>query len=357
MPQTCSATRSWRAASRWEGRGGMTVDFELDETVAMIKQFVHSFAETKLRPLAREADEKGALPPETIKELGQLAGNRASVMPEERVEAAAGKRIGSMIAVVGSEELAWGDPAVLLNVPGPGLAAPSIVASGTPEQKQRFLDDIFGVDSDEPRFGALAVTEPQAGSDVSNVQTTAVRAGDEWVLNGTKVFCTNAARAHVLVVNATVDKSLGRQGQKFFVIEKGTPGFKIGKIEKKMGLTASETAEFTLEDCRIPFDNILGGEAALEPKGSGFKGTMKAFDSSRPSVAAMAVGIGRAAFEYARDWAYSELPMSATFSRKGPIEQKLGQMKRELNAARDLCWKAAWMADHKISNSKEASMA
>jgi alkylation response protein AidB-like acyl-CoA dehydrogenase len=125
----------------------MTVDFELDETVAMIKQFVHSFAETKLRPLAREADEKGALPPETIKELGELAGNRASVMPEERVEAAAGKRIGSMIAVVGSEELAWGDPAVLLNIPGPGLAAPSIVASGTPEQKQRFLDDIFGVEA------------------------------------------------------------------------------------------------------------------------------------------------------------------------------------------------------------------
>jgi acyl-CoA dehydrogenase len=169
----------------------MPVDFELDETVAMIKQFVHAFAETKLRPLAREADEKGALPPETIKELGQLAGNRASVMPEERADTAVGKPIGSMIAVVGSEELAWGDPAVLLNVPGPGLAAPSIVASGTPEQKKRFLDDIFAVHSDEPRFGALAVTEPQAGSDVSNIQSVAVRDGDEWVLNGQKIYCTN----------------------------------------------------------------------------------------------------------------------------------------------------------------------
>src|ERR687892_604820 len=145
MPPTCSVTRSLRAASRWEGRDGMTVDFALDETVAMIKQFVHSFAETKLRPLAREADEKGALPPETIKELGQLAGNRASVMPEERVEATAGKRIGSMIAVVGSEELAWGDPAVLLNIPGPGLAAPSIRHAGTPEQQKKFLEDIFNV--------------------------------------------------------------------------------------------------------------------------------------------------------------------------------------------------------------------
>lgn len=332
----------------------MPIDFELHESVAVIRDYVHGFAANTLRPLAREADEKGELPKETIQQLGQLAGNRASVMPEESPGGESRRSIGSMLAVVGSEELAWGDPAVLLNIPGPGLAAPSIVAAGTPDQKKRFLDDIFNVDSDEPRFGALAVTEPQAGSDVSNVQTTAVRDGDEWVLNGAKIYCTNAARAEIVVVNATVDRSLGRQGQKFFVIPKGTPGFKIGKIEKKMGLTASETAEFTLEDCRLPFDNILGGQAALEPAGSGFKGTMKAFDSSRPSVAAMALGIGRAAYEYSRDWAASEIPAS---SRRRPlVEQKLGQMRRELEAARGLIWQAASMADAKIPNSKEASM-
>lgn len=334
----------------------MAIDFELDETVATVRDFVHAFAEGTLRPLAREADEKGELPKETIQQLGQLAGNRASIMPEESADGATKKSIGSMMAVVGSEELAWGDPAVLLNIPGPGLAAPSIIAAGTPDQKKRFLDDVFNVDSDEPKFGALAVTEPQAGSDVSNVQTTAVREGDEWILNGSKIYCTNGARAEIVVVNATVDKSLGRQGQKFFVIEKGMPGFNIGKIEKKMGLTASETAEFTLEDCRIPFDNILGGEAALEPKGSGFKGTMKAFDSSRPSVAAMALGIGRAAYEYSRDWVHAELPMSTNFPRRNVIEQKLGRMKRELGAARSLVWQAASMADAKIPNSKEASM-
>jgi acyl-CoA dehydrogenase len=261
-----------------------------------------------------------------------------------------------MLSVVGSEELAWGDPAVLLNIPGPGLAAPSIRAAGTPEQRQRFLDDVFNVEGGEPRFGALAVTEPQAGSDVSNVQTTAVRDGDEWVLNGTKIYCTNGARAEIVVVNATIDKNLGRAGQKFFVVPKGTPGFEVGKIEEKMGLTASETAELIFADCRIPFDNILGGHKALEPEGSGFKGTMKTFDSSRPSVAAMALGIGRAAYEYARDWAYSELPMTTSFARKGAIEQKLGSMKRELEAARGLVWRAAWMADRKIPNSKEASM-
>ncbi|MEA2486912.1 MAG: acyl-CoA dehydrogenase [Actinomycetota bacterium] len=334
------------------------IDFELDPTVAAIKEFVHVFAEQQLRPLAREADEKGKLPIETIKQLAALTGNRASVMPEERSGNGENKKsIGSMTAVVGSEELAWGDPAVLLNIPGPGLAAPSIIGTGTEEQKKRFLDDIFNVDSDEPRFGALAVTEPQAGSDVSNVQTTAVRDGDEWILNGTKIYCTNGARAEIVVVNATVDKSLGREGQKFFVIPKGTPGLRVGKIEKKMGLTASETAELVLDDCRVPFDHILGGESALEPKGSGFKGTMKAFDSSRPSVAAMALGIGRASYEYARDWVAAELPMTSNFARRAAIEQKLATMKRELEASRGLVWKAAWMADNKIPNSKEASMA
>ena len=336
----------------------MPIDFEVDERIDFVRQYVHDFAKNTLRPLAREADEKAMLPIETITQLGQFAGNRASITPEEgKPTAERPASIAAMMAVVGSEELAWGDPAVLLSIPGPGLAAPSIRASGTKEQQKKFLDDIFNVETPEPRFGALAVTEPQAGSDVSNVQATAVREGDEWVLNGTKVFCTNGARAEIVVVNATVDKSLGRQGQKFFVVEKGTPGFKVGKIEKKLGIRASETAELILDDCRIPFDNILGGEEALEPKGSGFKGTMKAFDSSRPSVAAMGLGIGRAAYEYARDWVAQELPMTTNFPRKAAIEQKLGQMKRELGAARGLVWKAAWMADNKISNSKEASMA
>jgi acyl-CoA dehydrogenase len=333
----------------------LPIDFDLDDTIVQIRDFVHSFAVQELRPLAREADEKGKLPDETIQKLGSFVGNRASAIPDERAEAGAGKSIGSMLAVVGAEELAWGDPAVQLNIPGPGLAASSIRAGGTPEQRQSFLEDVFGDDS-VPRFGALAVTEPQAGSDVSNVQTTAVRDGDEWVLNGTKMYCTNGARAEIVVVNATVDKTAGRAGQKFFVVPKGAPGFKVGRIEEKMGLKASETAELILEDCRIPFDNILGGAEALQPKGSGFKGTMKTFDSTRPSVAAMAVGIGRAAYEYVRDWVADELPMTTSFSRKASIEQKLGQMKRELEAARGLVWRAAWMADSRIPNSAEASM-
>jgi len=328
------------------------IDFELDPTLTGIREFVHTFAETQLRPLARQADEKGVLEPHIIQTLGQIAGNRASVVPEEPKDRGDGApRIANMLSIVGGEELAWGDAAVILAIPGPGLAGPSINAAGTPEQRKKFIEDIFT--GDEPRFGALAVTEPQAGSDVSNVQTTAVRDGDEWVLNGTKVFCTNGARAEVVVVNATIDRSLGREGQKLFVVLKGTPGFTVGKIEKKLGLNASETAELILEDCRIPFDHILGGEEALKPK-TGFKGTMKTFDATRPSVAAMAVGIGRAAFEYARDWSKTEIPKH---SRRRPfVEARLATMERELEAARLLCRRAAWMADSRIPNSKEASM-
>lgn len=327
------------------------IDFELHPTLKGIEQFVHQFAEQTLRPLAREADEKGKVEPQVIEMLGQIAGNRATIVPEEQKEGDGRPRLGNMLSIIGSEELAWGDAAMILNIPGPGLAGPSINAAGTPEQKEKFLSQVFT--GETPKFGALAVTEPQAGSDVSNVQATATRDGDEWIINGTKVFCTNGARADVLVVNATIDKSLGREGQKLFVVEKGTPGMHVGKIEKKLGLTASETAELVFDNCRIPFENILGGEEALLPK-SGFKGTMKAFDASRPTVAAMAVGIGRAAFEYVRDWSSEEIP---AHSRRRPfVEARLAAMERELEAARLMCRKAAWMADARIPNSKEASM-
>jgi acyl-CoA dehydrogenase len=330
------------------------ITFELHETLRAVEAFVHAFAETQLRPVARQADEKGVIEPHIIQQLADIAGNRASIVPEERV--GEGKedrpRFGHMVSIIGSEELAWGDAAVILNIPGPALAGSAIFAAGTPEQKQKFIYQIFT--GNEPRFGALAVTEPQAGSDVSNVQTTAVRDGDEWVINGTKTFCTNGAKSDVVVVNATIDKSLGREGQKLFVILKGTPGMQVGKIEKKLGLTASETAELIFDNCRVPFDHILGGEDALKPK-TGFKGTMKAFDTSRPSVAAMALGIGRAAFEYVRDWSKAEIP---AHSRRRPfIEAKIATMERELEAGRLLCRRAAWMGDQRIPNSKEASMA
>ncbi len=326
------------------------IDFELDETLRAFQDFVHGFALAELRPRAREADEQGEVDPEVIRQLGRIAGARPKILPDDRLNSRS--RREHLASVIGSEELAWGDAAMILNIPGPSMAGTVIAASGTPDQKKRFLDDVFT--GDEPRFGAIAVTESQGGSDVSSVATTAAADGDEWVLNGTKIFCTNGARADILVVNATIDRSLGRDGQRLFVVRKGTPGMRVGKIEKKLGLVASETAEIVFEDCRISLDHLLGGEETVGSK-SGFKDTMKAFDASRPSVAAMAVGIGRAAYEYVRDWSRAEIPSQ---SRRRPfVEVKLATMERELEAARLLCRMAAWKADAGIPHSKEASMA
>ena len=326
------------------------IDFGLGPRLQALQEHLHAFAADELRPRARAADLSGRVEPEVIDRLGRLAGDQAGIIPGGVAED--GARADGLISVIAAEELAWGDAAMILNIPGPGLAGPSIAGSGTPEQRRRFLVEVF--DGTAPRFGALAVTEAQAGSDVSNVQTSARRDADTWVLNGTKVFCTNGARADVLVVNATVDTTAGRAGQKLFVVLKGTGGMRVGKIERKLGLTASETAELVFEDCRLPLDHIVGGEEALAAS-SGFKGTMRAFDASRPGVAAMALGIGRAAFEYVAAWSRTEIPPQ---SRRRPlIEGRLAAVERELAAARVLCRRAAWMADHRIPNSKEASMA
>jgi acyl-CoA dehydrogenase len=330
------------------------IDFALGERMEALREFLHTFAVEELRPRARGADLAGTVEPEVIARLGEMAGDRAAFVPAPNADGAGDEKKGSegMVAVVGGEELAWGDAAMILNIPGPALAGPSIASSGTPDQQRRFLAEVFN--GTGPRFGALAVTEAQAGSDVANMRTMAVRDGDGWVLNGTKVFCTNGARADVLVVNATVDPGAGRSGQKLFVVLKGTPGMRVGRIERKLGLTASETAELVFDGCRIPFDHILGGEEALRPV-SGFKATLRAFDASRPGVAAMAIGIGRAAFDYVTEWSRAEIPRH---SRRRPfVEARLAATERELAAARALARRAAWMADQRIPNSKEASMA
>ena len=328
----------------------MPFSLHLDDDQRDLQRWARDFAANEIRPVASKYDEAEETPWPVVERAAEIGLYSFEFMTQAFQDPT-----GLSLPIV-SEEIFWGCAGIGLAIFGTGLAATGIVSNGTPEQILHWAPRCYGTPGDV-KLGAWCMTEPQAGSDVSNVQTTAVRDGDEWVLNGTKIYCTNGARAEIVVVNATVDKSLGRKGQKFFVVQKGTPGFKIGKIEKKMGLTASETAELSFEDCRIPFDHILGGEAALEPEGSGFKGTMKAFDSSRPSVAAMAVGIGRAAYEYARDWVEVEVPDDASFPRRRLIDSKLGQMRRELSAARGLVWQAAWMADSKIPNSKEASMA
>ncbi|MBI2897355.1 MAG: acyl-CoA dehydrogenase family protein [Deltaproteobacteria bacterium] len=338
------------------------IDFELNETQQQIKSFVHMFAEQMVRPISLVADRDHGLPPEFLARVNEMRNAfTMGAIPKEyggEGDGAGGKdkkggRSANLTAAIGSEEMCWGDAAVVLTLPGPGLGGPPVRSMGTPEQQERF----FGV-FQKPglHWGAYGLTEPGAGSDVAAIRTTCVKDGDHWILNGTKCFITNGARADWVVIFATVDAAQGRAGHRAFVVEKGTPGFRIGKIEEKMGLRASETAELVLEDARVPAANLLGGEDSYRTK-EGFMGAMKTFDSTRPLVGAMAIGIGRAAYEHARDFVKEHYLLSRPVPRYRAIAERLARIARRLDAARLLVWRAAWMADRGLANAKEASMA
>jgi acyl-CoA dehydrogenase len=253
--------------------------------------------------------------------------------------------------MLSQEEMAWGDAALASAIPGPGLAAPPILSQGTPEQQRKFLSIYM---DGQLHWGALALTEPGIGSDVAGMSTTATLDGDEWVINGHKHYITNGARADLIVTFATIDKRLGREGIRPFVVPKGTPGLIVGRIEEKMGLRASQTAELIFEHCRIPKENLLAGRE--RDKKAGFKAAMGTLDATRPMVGALALGIARAAYETTCQWVKEELPRGYPLQKRQEIEAELEEIRQELQMARFLVWRAAWMADQRISNSKEASM-
>jgi acyl-CoA dehydrogenase len=262
----------------------------------------------------------------------------------------------SRTAAIASEVMGWADATVPLCLPGPGLGGPPVRSSGTPEQQKRFFSMFKDMLDGELKWGAYGLTEPGAGSDVAAIVTSCVKDGDHWVLNGRKCFITNGARAIWTVIFATVDPSLGRAGQRAFVVEKGTPGFSVGKIEDKMGLRASETAELVLEDARVPEDNLLGGEEAYRSK-EGFMTAMKTFDTTRPIVGAIACGIGRAAYEHACDFVKDNYLLSRPVPRYAALAERLAKIGRRLAAARALIWRACYLADCDEPNAREASMA
>ena len=283
------------------------------------------------------------------------------------------QRMGSdpdgMFGVIGSEEFHWGCAGIALAISGSGLAAAGLASSGTPEQIARWVPECFGV-GDEIKLGAYAVTEAGAGSDVKSLRTTAKRDGDEWVLNGTKVFITNGGIADVHVVVANVAPELGHRGQASFVIEKGTPGLSQGKKESKLGIRASHTAEVVLDECRIPLDNLLGGMEKLERKldrarrgeASRGSGALATFELTRPIVGASALGIAQAAYEWTLEYLDDpnlsadvfELALddSSTAGRppleRQSVQQVLAQVATEIEAARLLVQRASWMGRNGI---------
>lgn len=340
------------------------ISFTLSDQQEQIKEVTHWFAANEIRPIALEAEKLGDVPEDWLYKINQMgiqlntsfssgggggqSGSKSSGKKRERE--------GNRMAVIATEEIAWGDPAIALSLPGAGLGGPPIESSGTEEQKERFLS-IFT--ADEPRWGAYALTEPEAGSDASAIRTTAKKVAGGYVLNGEKIFITNGKRASWVVVFATVDESLGRAGHRAFVVEKGTPGYSCSRVVDKMGLRANETAELLFEDCFVPTENLLGGEEAYGQKesgGSGFETAMATFDSTRPIVASMATGIARAAYEYVLEVVEQNYPKIIQSSSRYGIQQVLAEMDQNINAARLLTYEAAWKADQGIANAKEAAI-
>ncbi len=338
----------------------MPIEFSLTKRQQETRDAIHELAERVIRPQSLEWDRAHTIPREFLGRMAALAGSLGSLsptveLPEPGKRDERRERGGNVSTLVGAEELSWGDPALLLSLPGPGLGGPPVRATGTSEQKARFFAPFKDLGSD-PRWGAYALTEPGAGSDVAGIRTSCRRVGDAWLLNGRKCYITNGARASWVVVFATVDAALGRAGHRAFVVEAGTPGFSVGKIEEKMGLRASETAELVFDDCRVPDANLLGGEGAYRSK-EGFMTAMKTFDNTRPIVAAMALGVGRAAFDHARAFVREHYVLSRPIPRYAAIAERLARVGRQLEAARLVTYRAAWMADEGIPNAKEASMA
>jgi acyl-CoA dehydrogenase len=320
------------------------MDFQLSEDLITTRKWAHEFAEREIRPVAAEYDETEDFPWPVVKKAAEVGLYGL----EFYTEAVAQDPTGITLPLV-LEELCWGCAGIGLAIIGTGLPLSALAYSGTPEQFLEWAPKMFGTPED-PKVASFCVTEPNAGSDVSALRTTAKRDGDEWVLNGQKVFATNGGIANVHIVVATVDPDLGHRGQAAFIVGPDTPGIRQGKKERKLGIRASHTAEVLLEDCRIPLDNVLGGVEKLESKLARARtmerssAALKTFEMTRPSVAAQAIGIARAAYEYARDYAKEREAFGRPIIEHEGIAFKLADMAMEIDAARLLTWRAAWMA-------------
>ncbi|RLC75867.1 MAG: acyl-CoA dehydrogenase [Chloroflexi bacterium] len=353
------------------------INFETPSVIERSMVMMKMMAEGMVRPISRQYDENEHEKPwdyinmvwETQKPMNkknldrQLGrGKPTEEKPKEKKE----KRppIGYMLLAHVVEMMSWGDAAIYLCTPDAGLGGTAIEAVGTPEQKERFLTRFT---EGEPKWGAMAITEPGAGSDTAAIQCTATLDPEtnEWILNGEKIFVTSGLMAAqesdgFVVVWATVDRSAGRAGIKSFVVDAGTPGMSVTKVEEKLGIRASDTASIVFDDCRIPYDNILGSpEVQDRKKTKGFKGAMQTFNASRPIVASSAIGVGRAAFEFVKTELEKngvEFPYGAPRHKLTAVQRDVMDMEAQLKAAWLLVLRAVWMADMKMNNPVEASM-
>jgi acyl-CoA dehydrogenase len=319
---------------------------ELAEDQRDIRDWAHGFAEQVVRPAAAEWDEREETPWPIIQEAAKIG-----LYGFEAVGQFWADPSGLTFPIV-NEELFWGDAGIGMSIMGTTLAVAGIFASGTPEQLAEWVPQCYGT-AEDPKVGAFCVSEPDAGSDVSSLRTRARydEATDEWVLNGQKAWATNGGIASVHVIVASVDPELGARGQAAFVVPPGTKGLEMGAKLKKHGLRASHTADVFLDDCRVPGACLLGGKDKLEERlartreGTKAKSqaAMRTFELSRPTVGAQALGIARAAYEYALDYAKERVQFGRPIIENQAIAFTLADMKMEIDAARLLIWRAAWM--------------
>jgi len=320
---------------------------ELSEDQLQVQKWVHDFAETVIRPAAHEWDEREETPWPIIQQAADVG-----LYSLDFVSTAFADPSGILLAVV-LEEMAWGDAGICLSIFGTTLGVSGILANGTPEQIGEWLPQCFGT-PEKLALAAFCVSEPDAGSDVSSLRTRAVydEANDEWVLNGTKTWITNGGIADIHVVVASVDPALGSRGQASFIVPPHTPGLSQGQKFQKMGIRASHTAEVVLDDVRLPGRLLLGGKDKLDERlararegrtGIRSQAAMATFEASRPVVGAQAVGIARAAFEYALDYAKDRKQFGRAIIENQAIAFKLADMRTSIDAARLLVWRAAWM--------------
>jgi alkylation response protein AidB-like acyl-CoA dehydrogenase len=328
-----------------EADGGFSMDLSPD--VREMRDWVHEFAETVVRPAGAEWDEREETPWPILQQASKIGLYSLDFFAQQWLEPSG---LGIPVAW---EELFWGDAGIALSIVGTGLAAVAVSGNGTNEQMAEWLPPMFG-DADDVKVGAFCVSEPDAGSDIGAIRTRAVysEATDEWVLNGTKAWATNGGIANVHVIVATVDPSLGTRGQASFIVPPGTKGLSQGQKFRKHGIRASHTAEVVLDDVRVPGRCLVGGKERLDGRlariregtRSREQAALRTFEATRPSVASMAVGVARAAYEYARDYSKGRVQFGRPIGQTQAVAFMLADMAASVDAARLLTWRAAWMA-------------
>jgi acyl-CoA dehydrogenase len=326
-----------------------------------VRQMLGAFAKQYIRPVAMKHDREESMPWALMKQAQGFGMTQTAVVDGRKAltgkddDDGAGKpKSQSRLGVVGSEELAYGCAGVCLAIGGSGLAASPVARMGTEEQKQEFRRLLKGEDEHgHIKVAAMALSEPSTGSDISSLSTTARADGDYFVLNGHKQWITNGQSAAAYVVWAQTDPSAGRAGVRGFLVARGTPGLIPGRKEHKLGIRASETAQVHFEDCRVHKDLMLGIGASSEGLGD----TKKMLDSTRPMVGAQAVGIARAAFDYLVERVAGGTIHGSALKHHQHVAFELAEMEMEIQAARALVHKAAWMADHGQDNVRMASIA